>query len=146
MSVTYSVCAMPDLIRIGAETENGVERIAFDASEWIEKWPDMQLSVWAQEPKTDVMYEAQAHRDGTLIVWDVGAQDTRVSGYGAVLVMGETDGGARKLSARARTYIRQSGMNATAEAPEAHQPWYTGAMEAARKASADAGRAEDDRR
>ena len=88
MSVTYSVCAMPDLIKIGTETENGVEQIAFDASEWLAMWPEMQLSVWAQEPHTDVMYEAQAHRDGAKIVWDVGAQDTRVSGYGAVLVMG----------------------------------------------------------
>lgn len=143
MSVTYSVNVLPDLIRIGTETENGVEQIAFDASDWLAAWPDMQLSVWAQEPKTDVMYEAQAHRDGAKIVWDVGAQDTRVSGYGAVLVMGETEGGERKLSTRARTYIRESGMNATADAPLAQQPWYTGAMEAARQAGADAGRAED---
>ena len=138
MSVTYSVCAMPDLIKIGTETENGVERIAFDASEWLLTWPDMHLSVWAQEPKTDVMYEAQAHRDGAMIVWDVGAQDTRLSGYGAVLVMGETESGERKLSARVRTYIRESGMQATADAPLAQQPWYTGAIEEARKASADA--------
>lgn len=143
MSVTYSVNALPDLIRIGVETENGVEQIAFDAADWMVTWPDMRLSVWAQEPKADVMYEAQAHRDGAMIVWDVSAQDTRMSGYGAVLVMGETEGGERKLSARVRTYIRQSGMNATADAPEAHQPWYTSAMEAARQAGADAGRAED---
>ena len=142
MGAIYNVLTMPDLIRIGAETENGVERIAFDASEWLLTWPDMHLSVWAQEPKTDVMYEAQAHRDGAMIVWDVGAQDTRVSGYGAVLVMGETESGERKLSARARTYIRESGMNATADPPLAQQPWYTGAMAAAGQASADAGRAE----
>ena len=125
MSMTYNVNALPDLIKIGTETENGVEQIAFDASEWLLTWTDMHLSVWAQEPKTDVMYEAQTHRDGAMIVWDVGAQDTRVSGYGAVLVMGETEGGERKLSARVRTYIRESGMQATADAPLAQQPWYT---------------------
>ena len=71
---------MPEVIRIGIETENGVEKIFFDVAPWLDMWPDMDISVWVQEPGSDTMYEAQSHREGPYAVWDVGSSDTHISG------------------------------------------------------------------
>lgn len=142
MGAIYNVLAMPEVIRIGIETENGVEKIFFDVALWLDMWPDMDISVWAQEPGSDTMYEAQSHREGTYVVWDVGSSDTHISGYGRVIIVGTTSKGERKLSDPSRTFIRTSGISATADPPESQQPWYQTALSAAAQAESAAARAE----
>lgn len=138
----YCVNAMPEIIRIGMETESGVESIGFDAAEWLDRWPDMALSVWASAPGSDEMYEAISHRDGTIVFWDVSDADTARDGTGQMIVIGTTPGGKRKLSRRVETRICYSGMQSTGEPPQAQQPWYANAMDAARRAEEAADRAE----
>lgn len=115
------------VIHIGRQTEAGVERIGFDCSAWLARWPGMELSVWVTAPGSDTAYEAQTHMDGNIIVWDVSGGDTMTPGNGHVEVLGMVDG-RRKLSARVQTKVIPSGLAATSDPPESQQPWFERAM------------------
>lgn len=117
------------MIHIGRQTEAGVERIGFDCSAWLARWPGMELSVWPTAPGADTAYEAQTHMDGNIIVWDVSGSDTITPGNGHVEVLGMVDG-RRKLSARVQTMVIASGLAATSDPPESQQPWFERAMQA----------------
>ena len=142
MQKIYNINALPTTIRIGMQTENGVESIGFDATEWIALWPDMELSVWVCAPGSEEMYESVSRREGAIIWWDVSGDDTAKYGTGAVTILGTTQDGKRKLSKQAETKIRYSGMQSTGEPPQSQQPWYVSAIDAARRAEEAAERAE----
>lgn len=142
MQKIYNINALPTTIRIGMQTENGVESVGFDATEWIALWPDMELSVWVCAPGSEEMYESVSRREGAIIWWDVSGEDTAKDGSGMVTVLGTTQTGKRKLSKQAETKIRYSGMQSTGEPPQSQQSWYANAMDAARRAEEAAERAE----
>ena len=130
------------LIRLGYQTERGVMKAGFVLTKWLKQWPGLEASVWVTLPNADTAYQAQSHMDGEMLVWDVQDTDTAVAGVGKVEVLGMVDG-VRKLSAVANTVVEPSILVATSEPPESQQPWYVGALEAAKRAEEAAERAED---
>lgn len=136
--IVYSVSTLSRTgsINIGYATETGVTQIGFDCSTWLERWPDMTVEVWVTAPGAASAYEAQTHRKGDVIVWEVLQSDTQTPGAGRVEVIGYT-ADKRKLSATVSTRIEDSMLMAEGtEPPEAQQPWYTAAQEAKARAEA----------
>lgn len=136
--IVYSVSTLSRTgsINIGYATETGVTLIGFDCSTWLERWPDMTVEVWVTAPGAASAYEAQTHRRGDVIVWEVLQSDTQTPGAGRVEVIGYT-ADKRKLSATVSTRIEDSMLMAEGtEPPEAQQPWYTAAQEAKARAEA----------
>lgn len=128
---TYDINAMPRTrpIPIGNQTEAGVEKVGFDVTAWLARWPGMTVEVWVTAPGASAAYQAQSHMDGTTVVWDVSASDTITAGQGSVVVMGYVDD-KRKLSCVAQTDICATIVDAMADPPESQQPWYEAVMEA----------------
>lgn len=136
--IVYSVSTLSrtGCINIGYATETGVTEIGFDCSTWLERWPDMTVEVWVTAPGAASAYEANTHRRGDVIVWEVMQSDTQTPGAGRVEVIGYT-ADKRKLSATVSTRIEDSMLMAEGtEPPEAQQPWYTAAQEAKARAEA----------
>ena len=102
----FCVDHLPREIPVGYQTEHGVERVGFDVSTWIRKWPGMGFQLWASVPGTDTSYPAKSTREGNILFWDVGLADTAVAGRGVVEVVGLADG-VKKI-ARADTLVRAS--------------------------------------
>lgn len=126
---------LPGNIVIGIQTESGVSPVSVSVARWIEKWGDMEFSVWHAIPGCDSAYEAQSHMEGDVLVWDVTDNDTMRCGKGKVIIMGTLPSGERKLSATRNTVIFPSiPMRRDWYPPENQQPWFVAAMEAKRKA------------
>lgn len=139
----YDVAALYEglLIQLGYQTEKGVMKVGFVLTKWLKAWPGLTASVWVTLPNSNTAYEAKSHMDGELLVWDVQDTDTSVAGMGRVEVLGIVDG-VRKLSAVATTVVQSSILVSTSEPPESQQPWFMGALEAAKRAEEAAERAE----
>lgn len=136
----FCVDHLPREIPVGYQTEHGVERVGFDVSTWVKKWPGMGFQLWASVPGTDTSYPAQSTRGGNILFWDVGLADTAVAGRGVIEVVGLADG-VKKI-ARADTLVRASTTAEPGEVPEVHQPWVDQVLDAAVRAEEAAKRAE----
>ena len=136
----FCVDHLPREIPVGYQTEHGVERVGFDVSTWIRKWPGMGFQLWASVPGTDTSYPAKSTREGNIIFWDVGLADTAVAGRGVVEVVGLADG-VKKI-ARADTLVRASTTAEPGDVPDVHQPWVDQVLDAAVRAEEAAKRAE----
>ena len=136
----FCVDHLPREIPVGYQTEHGVERVGFDVSTWVKKWPGMGFQLWASVPGTDTSYPAKSTREGNILFWDVGLADTAVAGRGVVEVVGLADG-VKKI-ARADTLVRASTTAEPGDVPDVHQPWVDQVLDAAERAEAAAKRAE----
>lgn len=136
----FCVDHLPREIPVGYQTEHGVERVGFDVSTWVRKWPGMGFQLWASVPGTDTSYPAKSTREGNILFWDVNLADTAVAGRGAVEVVGLADG--IKKIARVDTLVRFSATAEPGEAPDPEQPWVDKVLDAAERAEAAAKRAE----
>lgn len=131
----WDIDRMPSTITIGIQTENGVSPVYISVRRWIDKWGDMDFSVWHAIPGCDSAYQAQSHMEGDVLVWDVTDSDTMRCGKGKVIIMGTLPSGERKLSATRNTAIFPSvPMRRDWYPPENQQPWFVTALEATRKA------------
>ena len=137
----FCVDHLPREIPVGYQTEHGVERVGFDVSTWIRKWPGMGFQLWASVPGTDTSYPAKSTREGNILFWDVGLADTAVAGRGVVEVVGLADG-VKKI-ARADTLVRASTTAEPGDVPDVHQPWVDQVLDAAVRAEEAAKRAEE---
>ena len=136
----FCVDHLPREIPVGYQTEHGVERVGFDVSTWVKKWPGTGFQLWASVPGTDTSYPAKSTREGNILFWDVGLADTAVAGRGVVEVVGLADG-VKKI-ARADTLVRASTTAEPGDVPDVHQPWVDQVLDAAERAEAAAKRAE----
>lgn len=131
----WDIDRMPSTITIGIQTENGVSPVYISVRRWIDKWGDMDFSVWHAIPGCDSAYQAQSHMEGDVLVWDVTDSDTMRCGKGKVIIMGTLPSGERKLSATRNTAIFPSvPMRRDWYPPENQQPWFVTALEATRQA------------
>lgn len=136
----FCVDHLPREIPVGYQTEHGVERVGFDVSTWVKKWPGMGFQLWASVPGTDTSYPAKSSREGNILFWDVNLADTAVAGRGVVEVVGLADG-VKKI-ARADTLVRASTTAEPGDVPDVHQPWVDQVLDAAMRAEEAAKRAE----
>lgn len=133
----YNVETMPPRLVIGRQTEAGVERVQFDCSEWLMRWPEMEISVWVTRPRENAAYPVVIERTGNTVTWTVSAADTAIDGEGSVEIMGIADD-KRKISARVITNVFASGIGNTQDVPEGAQPWVDNVIEAANRAASAA--------
>lgn len=124
---------LPNDILIGRQTENGVNEIEIDVSEWLEHWPGMNISIMHTRPGETYAYPAATHMNGSHIVWEISNADTAIHGLGTAEIMGILDG-KKKLSRIVQTHISKTTTATTSDIPEAAKPWVDGVLDAAHRA------------
>lgn len=124
---------LPNDILIGRQTENGVNEIEIDVSEWLEHWPGMNISIMHTRPGETYAYPAATRMNGSRIVWEISNADTAIHGLGTVEIMGILDG-KKKLSRIVQTHISKTTTATTSDIPEAAKPWVDGVLDAAHRA------------
>ena len=129
----YDVCALPPMIHVGHQTEEGVCVVEFDISKWLAQWPDLQCYVIPTRPGESRSYSARCIQQGNTLRWIVSLADTGIAGTGKVEILGLSTG-TRKLSPCVSTYIEETSTDTAGEVPEALQPWVDAALNAARRA------------
>ena len=124
---------LPNYILIGRQTENGVNEIEIDVSEWLEHWPGMNISIMHTRPGDTYAYPTATHMNGSCIVWEISNADTAIHGLGTVEIMGILDG-KKKLSRIVQTHISKTTTATTSNIPEAAKPWVDDVLDAAHRA------------
>lgn len=124
-----SVNRLPSIITLGRQTEYGVKSIEFDCAEWLQQWPDLQISIWATRPGEDAEYPVNCEQTGTVIKWDIALYDTEIAGQGAVKIRGVADD-KHKLSAEAGTLVIKSNTTRAGQGTAA-PPWAMDVLNAA---------------
>lgn len=131
----YNVCALPPMIHVGHQTEEGVCVVEFDVSDWLDKWPELKCSVHPTRPGESVSYPAVCEQNGASLKWFVSLSDTALAGSGTVEILGRAPG-IRKLSATTHTYIESTSTATSGEVPDAARPWVDEVLDAAADAEA----------
>lgn len=119
----YQVENLPHVIPIGIQTSDNVNRIGFDVSAWLEKWPDMSVSVWHTLPGASAAYEAESTLEGSVLYWTIRAADTANEGSGIVEILGET-ADKRSPSGKTATKIEGTSLVRTTDPPDPFKSWY----------------------
>ena len=124
---------LPNYILIGRQTENGVNEIEIDVSEWLAHWPGMNISIMHTRPGETYAYPAVTRMTGSCIVWEISNADTAIHGLGTVEIMGILDG-KKKLSRIVQTHISKTTTATTSDIPDAAKPWVDSVLDAAHRA------------
>ncbi len=132
MHKIYDIEAVPPRLTIGRQGEANVEDIRFDCSNWIERFGEMEISVWISRPAEVAAYPAEITRDGNVIAWVVSAADAAVAGEGSVEVLGIVND-KRKLSAKIITHVLPSALGNTTDAPDGGNLWAADVLDAAER-------------
>ena len=139
----HMIDQLPDTILIGVQTENGVEEISINVSEWQSRYGRMDFSVWATRPGEDGAYEVKNYElQGSVIYWYPDETDTAIPGAGKVEIKAET-ADKRKLSGWCQTIIRASSVATPMDPPGVVIPWVKEVKDAAAEAKKQADRAEE---
>lgn len=128
----YDVSALPPLIYVAIQTEDGVGVVDFDISKWLEQWPNLTCHVLPTRPGETYNYPALCVQEGPVLRWIVKLSDTALAGTGTVKILGLADG-IRKLSSYTYTHIEET-TDPTDEVPDAARPWVDEVLDAARRA------------
>lgn len=132
---------LPTVIKVGVQTESGVEAIGFDLSPWMTRWPGLTFAVWPTRPGESASYiAADTELVGNVLYWYPNAADTEKEGAGTVEVVG-IGGGKCKSSGVIDTLVKKTSLDVTQETPEPMKLWADKVLQAANdvKASVDAG-------
>lgn len=128
---------LTQVIRVGVQTETGVEAIGFDLSSWLTRWPDLTYAVWVTRPGEQAAYPAaETEIIGNVLYWYPNATDTEKEGAGTVEIVG-IGGGKCKTTGPVDTIVKKTSIDVTQETPEPIRPWAEKVMEAAAKVEAD---------
>lgn len=115
---------LPPVIRVGIQTEQGVEDIGFDVTPWLTRWPGMTIAVWATRPGENAAYAvANTEMMGNVLYWYPNATDTEKEGAGTVEIVGVSEG-KTKSSGPVDTLVKKTTLDVTQETPEPIVPWF----------------------
>lgn len=127
----YPINHLPSVIKVGVQTESGVEDIGFDLSPWLTRWPDLTFAVWPTRPGERASYiAADTKMVGNVLYWYPNSTDTEKEGAGTVEVVG-IGGGKCKSSGVIDTLVKKTSLDVTQETPEPFKPWAEKIMAAA---------------
>lgn len=132
---------LPPVIRVGIQTESGVEEIGFDMTPWLTRWPEMKVSVYVTRPGSKTSYlAADTDLVGNVFYWFPNGSDTEKEGAGTVEVVG-VSGTKRKSSGVIDTLVEKTSLDVTQETPEPMKLWADKVLQAANevKAQVDVG-------
>ena len=137
----YPINHIQSVIRVGVQTERGVEEIGFDMTPWMTRWPGMTYAVWVTRPGEEASYPAaDVEMVGNVLYWYPNGTDTEKEGAGRVEVVGIGEGKCKSTGVM-DTLVKATTLDVTQETPETIRPWAEKVMEAAQtvKTAVDAG-------
>lgn len=137
----YPINHIQSVIRVGVQTERGVEEIGFDMTPWMTRWPGMTFAVWVTRPGEEASYPAaDVEMVGNVLYWYPNGTDTEKEGAGRVEVVGIGEGKCKSTGVM-DTLVKATTLDVTQETPETIRPWAEKVMEAAQtvKTAVDAG-------
>ena len=137
----YPINHIQGVIRVGVQTETGVESIGFDMTPWMTRWPGMTFAVWVTRPGEEASYPAaDVEMVGNVLYWYPNGTDTEKEGAGRVEVVGIGEGKCKSTGVM-DTLVKATTLDVTQETPETIRPWAEKVMEAAQtvKTAVDAG-------
>lgn len=137
----YPINHIQSVIRVGVQTETGVEEIGFDMTPWLTRWPSMTFAVWVTRPGEEASYPAaDVEMVGNVLYWYPNGTDTEKEGAGRVEVVGIGEGKCKSTGVM-DTLVKATTLDVTQETPETIRPWAEKVMEAAQtvKTAVDAG-------
>lgn len=115
---------LPAVIRVGIQTESGVEEIGFDLSPWLTRWPGMTCAVWPTRPGESAAYPAaNVEMVGNVLYWYPSSADTEKEGAGTVEVVGVVADKC-KSTGPIDTLVKKTSLDVTQETPEPIVPWF----------------------
>ena len=127
----FPIHHLPDVIRVGVQTDQDVDVIGFDIKPWMDIFPDMTFTVFATRPGEDEAYPVNDQlMVGTVLYWHPDGYDTEIAGQGRVEIAGVGEN-QRKASGFALTDIRATSLGKTKEPGESVAPWYESILKAA---------------
>ena len=122
---------LPSVIKVGVQTESGVEEIGFDLSPWLTRWPDLTFAVWPTRPGERASYiAADTEMVGNVLYWYPNSTDTEKEGAGTVEVVG-IGGGKCKTTGVIDTLVKKTSLDVTQKTPEPIKPWAEKILKAA---------------
>ena len=137
----YPINHIQSVIRVGVQTERGVEEIGFDMTPWMTRWPGMTFAVWVTRPGEEASYPAaDVEMIGNVLYWYPNGTDTEKEGAGRVEVVGIGEGKCKSTGVM-DTLVKATTLDVTQKTPETIRPWAEKVMEAAQavKTAVDAG-------
>lgn len=127
----FPIHHLPDVIRVGVQTEQDVTVIGFDLKPWLDALPDMKFTVWPTRPGEEEAYRAKDQlMVGTVLYWHPDGYDTEIAGQGRVEIAG-VGKNQRKASGFTLTDVRATSLGKTKEPGESVAPWYESILKAA---------------
>lgn len=144
MHMTYPINNLPRALPLclGVQSEYGARPVSIDVSAWVERWPDIVVSVQPVRPGEDASYLAvDVTRKGNIVTWTPNAYDTDIPGTGYVEVVGLADG-VKIIRTGASTTIAPTRTSISKEPGEPIAAWTDTVIKAGEQAKMDADRAQ----
>jgi hypothetical protein len=116
-------------IPLGRQLDNGVRRLLFDVTAWLQEYPDATNQLIVMPPMGDG-YTAKIDMEGSMAAWTITGGDTAHAGHGTLQMVLMGKNGEKLHSANAPTMIESSAAaNAGSKPPNAAKPWFDQIME-----------------
>ena len=128
--MSYAINNLPSCITIGRETETAVTEIRIDCAEWLDRWPDMDVSVIVRTGRGAIYIPANLTMEGKTLVWCVDDVDTSILNKSTMEITGIAPG-RHKLSEKVGILVDERLAGTTGETPDPMKPWVDRVIEAA---------------
>lgn len=128
--MSYAINNLPSCITIGRETETAVTEIRIDCAEWLDRWPDMDVSVIVRTGRGAIYIPANLTMEGKTLVWCVDDVDTSILNKSTMEITGIAPD-RHKLSEKVDILVDERLAGTTGETPDPMKPWVDRVIEAA---------------
>lgn len=128
--MSYAINNLPSCITIGRETETAVTEIRIDCTEWLDRWPDMDVSVIVRTGRGAIYIPANLTMEGKTLVWCVDDVDTSILNKSTMEITGIAPD-RHKLSEKVDILVDERLAGTTGETPDPMKPWVDRVIEAA---------------
>ena len=128
--MSYAINNLPSCITIGRETETAVTEVRIDCAEWLDRWPDMDVSVIVRTGRGAIYIPANLTMEGKTLVWCVDDVDTSILNKSTMEITGIAPG-RHKLSEKVGILVDERLAGTTGETPDPMKPWVDRVIEAA---------------
>ena len=128
--MSYAINNLPSCITIGRETETAVTEIRIDCTEWLDRWPDMDVSVIVRTGRGAIYIPANLTMEDKTLVWCVDDVDTSILNKSTMEITGIAPD-RHKLSEKVDILVDERLAGTTGETPDPMKPWVDRVIEAA---------------
>lgn len=128
--MSYAINNLPSCITIGRETETTVTEIRIDCTEWLDRWPDMDVSVIVRTGRGAIYIPANLTMEGKTLVWCVDDVDTSILNKSTMEITGIAPD-RHKLSEKVDILVDERLAGTAGETPDPMKPWVDRVIEAA---------------